>query len=71
MICNFEKLCMFRDRRLDLSQQLEVVDHLDKCGLCLGTARLLKRVRDGEIPVSFRVGGHPAKKTRVKGSARA
>jgi hypothetical protein len=59
------------DRKLNLTQQLEVLDHLDNCNLCLGTARLLKRVRDGEIPISFRVAGHPKKETDMKGSVGA
>jgi hypothetical protein len=67
MICDFEKLCMFLDRKLTLNQQLEVLDHLDTCDICRKTARQLKQERDAGVLVGSNVAVDQAKKAAGKG----
>ncbi len=59
MVCNFEKLCLFLDKQLSISQQLEILDHLDKCDICLETAHQLEQDRDAELYVRRKAVEHP------------
>jgi hypothetical protein len=51
MICNFEKICLLFDKKLDISEQLEVLSHLDHCDICLEAARQIRRDRDVSLYV--------------------
>jgi hypothetical protein len=65
MICNFEKICLFFDKKLDLIQQLDLLGHLDHCDICREAARQIKRDRDAVLCVQRKSYSKPA-----NGSAR-
>jgi hypothetical protein len=45
-MCDLEKLKMLLDKRLDLDQNLEIFDHLDKCDSCRTALYTITRDRD-------------------------
>jgi len=44
--CDFDKLVHYLDKQLDIDQQLELFDHLDRCEVCREAIFLLSRDRD-------------------------
>ena len=44
--CDFDKLVRYLDKQLDIDQQLELFDHLDRCEVCREAIFLLSRDRD-------------------------
>jgi hypothetical protein len=56
--CNFEYLLQFVNKQLDLDQQLEVYDHLDRCNICREAVYQLSRDLGG---VSFIYRAHGVK----------
>ncbi len=44
--CDFERLVRYLDKKLDIDQQLELFDHLDRCDVCREAIYLLSRDRD-------------------------
>jgi hypothetical protein len=42
MDCNFEKICLFFEKKLPRREQLELFEHLNTCFACLKIARQLK-----------------------------
>lgn len=57
MTCNFEKLVLFLDRKLDLDSQLAVLEHLDECDTCFEAIYQISRDRDAklfvEVPIAL------------------
>ena len=47
--CSFDKLLSLLDRQLDLDEQLQVFDHLDRCDICQEAVYLIARDRDWSI----------------------
>ncbi len=46
MRCDFDKLVLYLDKKLDLDGQLEVLDHLDDCEACFDAVYQISRDRD-------------------------
>jgi hypothetical protein len=44
--CSFNRLLQFANKQLDLDGQLEVYDHLDRCGICRDAVCQISRDRD-------------------------
>ncbi len=49
MRCNFDKLVLFLDKKLELDEQLEVLDHIDKCDACMDALYQISRDRDESL----------------------
>ena len=49
MRCDFEKLWLLVDKRLDLEERLEVLEHLDNCEICFEAVRQITRDRDVDL----------------------
>ena len=49
MTCSFEKLVLYLDKKLDLDAQLELLDHLEKCGNCFDAVYHISRDRDARL----------------------
>jgi hypothetical protein len=49
MKCDFEKLVLYMDKKLDLDSQLEVLDHLDDCDTCRDAVYHISRDRDAHF----------------------
>ncbi len=49
MRCNFEKLWLYLNDKLDLDAQLEVLKHLDNCEICFEAFYLMARDRDADL----------------------
>ena len=47
--CSFEQLLLFLNSQLDLDNQLEVYNHLDRCEICRDAVYQLSRDRDGAL----------------------
>jgi uncharacterized protein YuzB (UPF0349 family) len=47
--CNFEKLVLFLDKRLDVDEKLDVLDHLDHCEICRDAIYHISRDRDANL----------------------
>jgi hypothetical protein len=43
MRCNFERLWLYLDRKLDLDGQLEVLEHLENCETCFEAVYMMSR----------------------------
>jgi len=41
--CSFDRLLQFVNKQLDLDEQLEVQNHLDRCDICRDAVRQLSR----------------------------
>jgi predicted anti-sigma-YlaC factor YlaD len=52
MNCNFDKLVLYLDKRLDLDGQLEVLGHLDECDTCRDAVHQISRDRDSSLFVT-------------------
>jgi len=44
--CSFQKLVQLLDKRLDLDEKLEVLDHLHSCTICRDAVYQISRDRD-------------------------
>ncbi|HSW39553.1 MAG TPA: zf-HC2 domain-containing protein [Acidobacteriota bacterium] len=44
--CSFKKLVLLLDNKLELDEKLEVLNHLDKCGICRDAVYQISRDRD-------------------------
>jgi predicted anti-sigma-YlaC factor YlaD len=44
--CSFNRLLRLVNKKLDLDEQLEVYDHLDRCGICRDAVCQISRDRD-------------------------
>lgn len=44
--CNFEKLVLLLDKKLDLDEKLDVLDHLASCTICRDAVYQISRDRD-------------------------
>ena len=53
MTCDFEKLWLYLDKKLDLDGQLEVLEHLDDCETCFEAVYLMSRDRDAKLFVWY------------------
>ena len=53
MRCDFEKLWLYLDKKLDLDGQLEVLKHLDDCETCFEAVYLMSRDRDAKLFVWY------------------
>ncbi len=49
MKCDFDKLVEYLDKRLELDDQLAVLDHLDFCDACFDAVYQLSRDRDADL----------------------
>jgi predicted anti-sigma-YlaC factor YlaD len=45
-ICSFKKLVQLLDKKLDLDEKLEVLDHLESCAICRDAVYQIARDRD-------------------------
>jgi anti-sigma factor RsiW len=52
MKCDFDKLVAYLDKKLDLDDQLAVLEHLDFCDACFDAVYQLSRDRDADLFVS-------------------
>ena len=50
--CSFERLIQYLDKKLNLDQQLEVLEHLDFCETCREAIYQIARDRDGKLFIS-------------------
>ncbi len=46
--CNFSKLVKLLDKKLNLDDRLEVLDHVQHCAICREAIYNISRDRDGE-----------------------
>jgi hypothetical protein len=44
--CSFKKLVQLLDKQLDLDEKLEVLSHLESCGICRDAVYQISRDRD-------------------------
>jgi len=44
--CSFKKLVMLLDKKLDLDEKLEVLNHLESCQICRDAVYQISRDRD-------------------------
>jgi hypothetical protein len=44
--CSFQKLVQLLDKKLDLDEKLEVMDHLNSCQICRDAVYQISRDRD-------------------------
>jgi hypothetical protein len=44
--CSFTKLVQLLDKQLDLDEKLEVLDHLESCGICRDAVYQISHDRD-------------------------
>jgi hypothetical protein len=44
--CSFQKLVLLLDKKLDLDEQLDVMNHLDTCKICRDAVYQISRDRD-------------------------
>jgi len=44
--CSFKKLIQLLDKQLDLDEKLEVLSHLDTCGICRDAVYQISHDRD-------------------------
>jgi anti-sigma factor RsiW len=44
--CSFKKLVQLLDKQLDLDEKLEVLAHLESCGICRDAVYQISRDRD-------------------------
>ncbi len=49
MTCNFDKLVLYLDKKLDLDGQLEILEHLDDCDTCFDAVYQISRDRDDAL----------------------
>jgi hypothetical protein len=47
--CSFHKLVLLLDKKLDLDEQLDVMNHLDACKICRDTVYQISRDRDDAL----------------------
>jgi len=71
MTCNFEKICLFLEKRLNLGGQLEVLDHLDKCDICLEAACRMIKDRDPDSHVRHKINDRLIRRSPWKRRIRA
>jgi hypothetical protein len=48
-MCSFQKLVRLLDKQLRLDEKLEVLTHLESCGICRDTVYQLARDRDERL----------------------
>lgn len=48
MRCDFEKLVLYLDKKLDLDDRLTLLTHLDECESCMEAIYQLTRDRDAD-----------------------
>jgi hypothetical protein len=44
--CSFQKLVQLLDKQLDLDEKLEVLNHVESCGICRDAIYQISRDRD-------------------------
>ncbi len=49
MICDFNKLLLYMEKKLDLDAKLEVLEHLETCEICFEAIYLMSRDRDARF----------------------
>jgi hypothetical protein len=47
--CNFEKLVSLLDKQLDLDTEIDVLSHIDECGICHEALCSIVRDRDEDL----------------------
>ncbi len=47
--CSFKRLVRFLDKKLDLDNRLEILNHLDSCDICRDTIYQIARDRDHSL----------------------
>jgi hypothetical protein len=47
--CSFKKLVQLLDKQLDLDEKLEVLAHLESCGICRDAVYQISRDRDESL----------------------
>ncbi len=52
MRCDFDKLVLYLDKQLELDDQLEVLQHLERCENCKTAIYQISRDRDANLFVS-------------------
>lgn len=55
MRCDFERLLRYLEMRLEIDEQLEILDHLEHCGDCFETLYLLKQDLDAGLLVPYKL----------------
>jgi len=53
MTCDFNKLLLLQEKKLDLDTTLEVLEHLDGCEICFEAFYLMARDRDARFHVPY------------------
>jgi len=53
MTCDFDKLLLFQEKKLDLDTSLEVLEHLERCEICFEAIYLMSRDRDARFHVRY------------------
>jgi len=49
MQCNFDKLVRYLDKKMNLDEQLEILEHLDACEACFDALYQISRDRHEEL----------------------
>ncbi len=52
MRCNFDRLCLYLNHKLDEDRQYEVLCHLHECDICMEAVMLMSAEKGEECPVS-------------------
>jgi hypothetical protein len=47
--CSFQKLVLLLDKKLDLDDQLDIMNHLDACKICRDAVYQISRDRDDAL----------------------
>jgi hypothetical protein len=47
--CNFDKLVLYLDKKLNVDEQLDVLSHLDVCETCRDAIFQISRDRDSDL----------------------
>jgi hypothetical protein len=53
--CDFDRLLLYLEKKLDLDTQLAVLEHLDDCDACFDAVYQPSRDRDTELYLSARL----------------
>jgi uncharacterized Fe-S radical SAM superfamily protein PflX len=53
MKCDFERLWLYLNKKLDSKEQLEVLDHLSKCEICCEAICQIARDQDSDYFIKY------------------
>lgn len=48
LVCNYNRLVKFLEKKLDIDQRLEILSHLETCSDCFDELYKLRRMKDSK-----------------------